>query len=126
MGLRYDFSALTNKIENMEKSVQKNVANNALNKGADVLLKVQIDKVPMDSGELVSSLDKTNIKGNGLKAKINIGIENGDKDTIRYGYYQEYGTENMVGKKWMKSAWNDGIKEASDAIKESIVNDLLK
>ncbi|EQK42913.1 hypothetical protein C672_1857 [[Clostridium] bifermentans ATCC 638] len=126
MGLKYDFSALIDKLDDMEKSIQKDVAKNALSKGADVLLKAQIEKAPIDSGELVSSLDKTNIKGNGLKAKINIGIENGDKDTIRYGYYQEYGTENMVGKKWMKSAWNEGIKEASDEIKESIVNDLLK
>ncbi|CEK33582.1 HK97-gp10 family putative phage morphogenesis protein [Paraclostridium sordellii] len=126
MGLTYDFGTLLDKLEEMEKKIQKDVAINALNKGADVILKSQIEKVPIDSGELTASLDKTNVKGNGNKAKINIGIENGDKDTIRYGYYQEYGTENMIGKKWMKSAWNEGIKEASETIKESIANDLLK
>lgn len=126
MGLKYDFSALLDKLEDMEKKIQKDVATNALNKGADVLLKAQIEKAPLDSGELTASLDKTNIKGNGLKSKINVGIENGDKDTVRYGYYQEYGTENMVGKKWMKSAWNESIKEANEAIKESIIKDLLK
>lgn len=126
MGLTYDFGTLLDKLEEMEKKIQKDVAINALNKGADVILKSQIEKVPIDSGELTASLDKTNVKGNGNKAKINIGIENGDKDIIRYGYYQEYGTENMIGKKWMKSAWNEGIKEASETIKESIANDLLK
>lgn len=117
---------MIDKLDDLERKAKGNIATNALNKGADVILKGQIEKAPEDSGKLKSSLDKTGIKGNGTKSKIQIGIENGDKDTLRYGYYQEYGTENMVGKKWMKSAWNDSIKKANEAIKESIIKDLLK
>lgn len=123
MGLEFDFSSVISKFEELERKVQKDISTNALNKGADIMLKAQIDNAPEDTGELKSSLDKKNLKI-GTNASIEVGINSGDEDVIRYGYYQEYGTESIVGNKWMKSAFNNSIKEASEAIKESIIKDL--
>lgn len=127
MGLEFDFSSVIAKFEELERKAQKEIATNALNAGADVILegpKGQKETAPKNTGELEESLDKGQVKGTGSKAKINVGIENANEDVVRYGFYQEYGTENMIGKKWMKSAWNNSIKEASEAIKKSIVKDL--
>ncbi|WP_270940884.1 HK97-gp10 family putative phage morphogenesis protein [Romboutsia lituseburensis] len=124
MGLEFDFSSVIAKFEELERKAQKDISTNALNKGAEILLEGQKETVPKDIGELEASLDKGKIKGAGTKAKITIGIENADEDVVRYGYYQEYGSEVMIGKKWMKEAWNKSIKQASEAIKESIVKDL--
>lgn len=124
MGLTCNFQDIIDKLEELERKAQKEISTNALNAGADILLEGQIETVPEDTGELKASLDKGKIKGSGTKSKITVGIESDNKDVIRYGYYQEYGTENMIGKKWMKKAWNKNIKQASEAIKESIIKDL--
>lgn len=126
MGLTHNFQDLIDKLEELERKCQKEITSNALNNGADVVLEGQKETVPKDTGELEKSLDKSKVKGSGTKAKINIGIENAKDREVTYGYYQEYGTENMIGKKWMKKAWNNKAKEALEAIKESIIDDLLK
>lgn len=124
MGLTCNFQEVIDRLEDLERKAQKDIATNALNKGAEILLEGQIETAPEDTGELKASLDKGKIKGSGIKSKITIGIENANEDVVRYGYYQEYGSEVMIGKKWMKQAWNKSIKQASEAIKESIVKDL--
>ncbi|MDB8794273.1 HK97 gp10 family phage protein [Romboutsia sp. 1001216sp1] len=124
MGLTHNLQEVLDRLEELERKAQKEIATNALNAGADILLEGQIETAPEDTGELKKSLDKGKIKGTGTKAKITVGIENASEDVVRYGYYQEYGTENMIGNKWMKKAWNKNIKQASEAIKESIVKDL--
>lgn len=125
MAINFDMSQLLDILDDLDKKVKKDISKNALNAGADVILEGQQANVPVDSGDLKESLDKGKVKG-GANAKINIGIEKGDKDTLRYGYYQEYGTESMIGKKWMKSAWNDSKDQALEKIKESIINDLIE
>jgi HK97 gp10 family phage protein len=125
VAINFDMSQLLDILDDLDKKVKKDISKNALNAGADVILEGQQANVPVDSGDLKESLDKGKVKG-GANAKINIGIEKGDKDTLRYGYYQEYGTESMIGKKWMKSAWNDSKDQALEKIKESIINDLIE
>lgn len=122
MGLECDMSSIMQRFEEMEKKAQKDLSKKALDKGSDIILQSQKETVPKDTGALEESLEKGNFKS-GNNASVEIGI-NGDEDVVRYGFYMEYGTENMVGKKWMKRAWNDSVNDAAEAIKESLKEDL--
>ena len=125
MGFEIDFSTLIDKLDEIEHKLKTEVIDNALEKGADVILKAQKEDVPVDTGNLQNSLGKGDKTGSGTNRKITVGIENGDDESIRYGYYQEYGTSDMVGKKWMKKAWNKSVSEANKAICESLAEDLF-
>lgn len=123
MGLEFDFSSVISKFEELERKVQKEISENALNAGADIPLQEEIDNSPEDTGELKANLGKKNLK-TGANASIEIGVNSSDRDIIARAYYTEFGSEVMIGKKWMKTAFNNSIKEASEAIKESIIKDL--
>ena len=125
MGFEIDFSALIDKLDEIERKLKTEVIDNALEKGADVILKAQKEAVPVDTGNLQGSLDKGDKTGSGTNRKITVGIENANDELIRYGYYQEYGTSDMVGKKWMKKAWNKSVSEANKVICESLAEDLF-
>ncbi len=126
MGFEIDFSELIDKLDEIERKLKTEIIDNALEKGADVILESQKETVPVDTGHLEQSLGKGKISGSGTNKKITVGIENGDDESIRYGYYQEYGTSDMVGKKWMKKAWNKSVSEANKAISESLAKDLFE
>lgn len=119
------FNTLTSKLEEMSKKASKEATDNALNKGADVILEAQNQSVPVDTSYLKSSLGKFDFKGTGAERKVDIGIASNSDRVVTYGYYQEYGTSSMVGKKWMKKAWEKSVKKASDAIKQSLKDDLF-
>ncbi|HJF34497.1 MAG TPA: HK97 gp10 family phage protein [Clostridium perfringens] len=128
MALTFDFDELYNKLEVLDKKVSNEVIENALNKGAEVVLQAQKETVPVrkgpEGGNLKRSLNKGKISGSGTKKKISIGIENAKERELIYGYYQEYGTSSMVGKKWMKRAWQQSVKKANEEIEKSLADDL--
>ena len=126
MGLEIDFSTLIDKLDEIERKLKTEVIDNALEKGADIILKAQKKTVPVDTGHLEQSLGKGKISGSGTNKKISIGIENGNDESIRYGYYQEYGNSSMNGRKWMKKALNSSVSEANKAIGESLAKDLFE
>ena len=125
MGFEIDFSELIDKLDEIERKLKTEVIDNALEKGADIILKAQKEAVPIDTGNLQDSLDKGDKTGSGTNRKITVGIENGNEESISYGYYQEYGTSDMIGKKWMKKAWNKSVREANRKISESLAEDLF-
>ena len=126
MGLEIDFSTLIDKLDEIERKLKTEVIDNALEKGADIILEAQKETVIVDTGHLERSLGKGEISGSGTNKKISIGIEDGDEDSIRYGYYQEYGNSSMNGRKWMKKAWNTSVSEANKVIVESLAKDLFE
>lgn len=125
MGFEIDFSELIDKLDEIERKLKTEVIDNALEKGADVILEAQKEAVPIDTGNLQDSLDKGDKTGSGTNRKITIGIQNTDDESIRYGYYQEYGNSSMNGRKWMKKAWNKSVSEANKVIGESLAKDLF-
>lgn len=122
MGIETNMSSLISRLENIEKKAQKDIAKNGLNKGADILKNGCMETCPKDTHHLEESIDKADYKG-GSNSSIKVKIV-GDEDVKRYGYYQEFGTEKMVGKKWMKQASIKYKGEAVNAMAESIFNDL--
>lgn len=125
MGLNADFSEALRAIERMQKKASKEMIDNALEKGAEPILKAQETTVPVgDTGRLKRSLGKGKKTGSGSNRKIHVGIQNAQDREVTYGYYQEHGTRRMSGKKWMKQAWNKSKSQANEEIKKSIVRDL--
>lgn len=125
MSLDVDFSEALRTIERMQKKASKEMIDNALEKGAEPILKAQQQTVPVgDTGKLKDSLGKDNKSGSGGNRKIKVGIQNANGRAVTYGYYQEHGTRRMLGKKWMKQAWNKSKSQANEEIKKSIVKDL--
>ena len=126
MGFEIDFSELIDKLDEIERKLKTEVIDNALEKGANIILEAQKKTVPVDTGNLQDSLDKGDKTGSGTNRKITIGIQNTDDESIRYGYYQEYGNSSINGRKWMKKAWNKLVSEANKAIVESLAEDLFE
>ncbi|MDK2587461.1 HK97 gp10 family phage protein [Romboutsia sedimentorum] len=125
MGLTFDMSKVLEKLDNLEKKAKNDMSKNALNKGADIMKSTIKANIPVDTGALQESIDKSNVKG-GANPKINVGLIDADADVIRYGNAQEFGTESMVAKKFMKKSFIESKGEVLETIKESIVNDLLE
>ncbi|GAA0863546.1 HK97-gp10 family putative phage morphogenesis protein [Paraclostridium tenue] len=122
MGLEFDMKKVMKRFEDMEKKSKSELAKNGLNKGADILVEGSRITCPKDTHKLEESINKTDYKS-GKNPSIKVTIV-GDEDVKRYGYYQEHGTESMVGKKWMKKAGLQYKSEALEKMAESIFIDL--
>lgn len=124
MSLDFDFSGLEKKLQNLSKKASREVIDQALDAGGEVLLDEMKENVPVDSGELKASLGEIRKSGSGLSRKSVIGIKSDDRKVIERGYYQEHGTRRMVAKKWMKRSSQKSKKEAIQAVANSLKESL--
>ena len=125
MALEFNFGDLEQKLNSLSRKASNELTDKALQEGGNVILEEMNINVPVDTGLLKSRLD-TKFKGSNINRKIDVGILNNKDRIATYGYYQEYGSRNMTGKKWIKKSWQKSIKEASNKIGEVIVNEILK
>ena len=125
MALEFNFGDLEQKLNNLSRKLSNELTDKALQKGGDIVLNEMIENVPYKTGLLQSRLD-TKFKGSNINRKIDVGILNNKDRVATYGYYQEYGSRKMTGKKWMKKSWQKSIKKASDEIGKVVVNEILK
>ena len=125
MALEFNFGDLEQKLNNLSRKVSNELTDKALQKGGDIVLEEMNKNVPVDTGLLKSRLD-TKFKGSNINRKVDVGILNNKDRIATYGYYQEYGSRKMTGKKWMKKSWQKSIKKASDEISKVVVNEILK
>jgi HK97 gp10 family phage protein len=125
MALEFSFGDLEQKLNNLSRKLSNELTDKALQKGGDIVLEEMNKNVPVDTGLLKSRLD-TKFKGSNINRKIDVGILNNKDRIATYGYYQEYGSRRMTGKKWMKKSWQKSIKKASDEIGKVVVNEILK
>ena len=117
MSLDFDMSQLKKKLASLEKKVANKVTRDSLNAGADEMLKTQKAQAPKDTGKLRDSLEKS-------KVKTKKGTMNASEEVQRYGYYQHYGSRGKLGTFWMDEAYQKGIDNSLDAIKETIAKGL--
>ena len=124
MSLEFDMSQLKKKLDSLEKKVANKISKESLEAGADVMLKSQKAEAPKDTGKLRDSLGKSKVKTEKGAKKIDIGTMNASEEVQRYGYYQHYGSRGKLGTYWMDEAYQKGINNSIDAIKETIVKGL--
>lgn len=120
MSLDFDMSQLKKKLDSLEKKVANKVTRDSLNAGADEMLKAQKAQAPKDTGKLRDSLEKSKVKTKKGTKKIDIGTMKASEEVQRYGYYQHYGSRGKLGTFWMDEAYQKGIDNSLDAIKETI------
>jgi len=125
VALEFNFGDLEQKLNNLSRKLSNELTDKALQKGGDIVLEEMNKNVPVDTGLLKSRLD-TKFKGSNINRKVDVGILNNKDRIATYGYYQEYGSRKMTGKKWMKKSWQKSIKKASDEIGKVVVNEILK
>ena len=125
MALEFNLGDLEQKLNNLSRKLSNELTDKALQKGGDIVLEEMNKNVPVDTGLLKSRLD-TKFKGSNINRKIDVGILNNKDRIATYGYYQEYGSRRMTGKKWIKKSWQKSIKKASDEIGKVVVNEILK
>ena len=125
MALEFNFGDLEQKLNNLSRKASNELTDKALQEGGNIVLEEMNENVPYKTGLLKSRLD-TKFKGSNINRKIDVGILNNKDRIATYGYYQEYGSRRMTGKRWMKKSWQKSIKKASDKIGEVIVNEILK
>jgi len=125
VALEFNFGDLEQKLNNLSRKLSNELTDKALQKGGDIVLEEMNKNVPVDTGLLKSRLD-TKFKGSNINRKIDVGILNNKDRIATYGYYQEYGSRRMTGKKWIKKSWQKSIKKASDEIGKVVVNEILK
>ena len=125
MSLEFNFGDLEQKLLGLSRKASNELTDTALQAGGDVVLNEMAKNVPVDTGFLKSRLD-TKMKGANIKRAIDVGILNNSDRTATYGYYQEYGSRKMVGKKWMKKSWVNSVGKAREKIGEVIVREILK
>ena len=123
--IEFNFGDLEQKLNSLSRKASNELTDKALQEGGNVVLEEMNKNVPVDTGLLKSRLD-TKFKGSNINRKIDVGILNNKDRIATYGYYQEYGSRRMTGKKWMKKSWQKSVKEASSKIGEVIVNEILK
>ena len=125
MALDFNFGDLEQKLTGLSRKVSNELTDKALEAGGDIVLNEMVKNVPVDTGFLRSRLD-IKMKGSNINRKADVGILNNQDKSATYGYYQEYGTARMVGKKWMKKSYQNSSKEAKEEISKVIVNEILK
>ena len=124
MGFDLDTSRLRQKLELMNKRMAKETLDKALEAGSQVITVAMEETVPVDTGELKSSLGKIRIEGSNLDRRILTGINSDKREVIERGYYQENGHSTMIGKKWMKRASLKSKKQAVQKMVETLQEEL--
>ena len=125
MALEFNFGDLEQKLNGLSKKASNELTDKALQAGGEVVLEEMNKNVPVDTGLLKSRLD-TKFKGSNINRKIDVGILNNKDRIATYGYYQEYGSRHMTGKKWMKKSWQATRESAKEEISKVVVNEILK
>lgn len=129
MGLEFDFNSITKRISNLDKNVQKNITKKALTNAAKITkeeLKKEVELKAYDTGALYESIDISDVKSRGTKEFIYVGSISDNRKIVERLYYNEYGTDKMVGKKLLKNTAKRTKGEATDAIIETIQEELNK
>ena len=81
---------------------------------------------PVDTSALKKSLGEIKKEGSKTNRKIHLGSTSTNRKIVERAYYQEYGNSSMNGKKWMKKSYNKSKDEATDAIANSLADNLFK
>ncbi|CEK34341.1 phage protein, HK97 gp10 family,Bacteriophage protein of unknown function (DUF646) [[Clostridium] sordellii] len=129
MGIEFDFNSIVKKLNNLDKNVQKNITQKALTNAAKITkeeLKKEVELKAYDTGALYESIDISDVKSRGTKEFIYVGSISDNRKIVERLYYNEYGTDKMVGKKLLKNTAKRTKGEATDAIIETIQEELNK
>ena len=126
MSLSFSLEEFEEAILEVGKKMSETIIDDALQEGAKPMIERMIENVPKDSHELKNSIGVTKLDGSKINRKIHIGSDSDDREIIERSYYQEYGTKNMNGTKWISKSYNEAKKSAADEIAKHLKVNLFK
>lgn len=126
MAMEFNMSALTKKLGEIEKKVANKATKNALEAGAEIMLKSQKKLVPEDTGELKDSLSKGKIKTKKGSKRIDIGTMDAPEEQKKYGYYVNFGSRGKAGTFFMEESYEQAKEESYEAIKNTLAEEIMK
>ena len=126
MGLIFNIEELEDALVGISKKASEQILDKALDAGAKPVLKSMDKNAPVDTSALKKSLGEIKKEGSKTNRKIHLGSTSTNRKIVERAYYQEYGNSSMNGKKWMKKSYNKSKDEATDAIANSLADNLFK
>lgn len=127
MAIEFNSKELISKLNDLDKNLSKEIADEALTSGGNIVLeslKKEVHEKVYDTGELYKSLGLGKISGQREGRKIKIGSQSEKREIVERNYYNEYGTRFMVGKKHNEVAFKNSKKEAIKEIGNSLSKSL--
>lgn len=123
--LEFDSKQVMRALQELDKKVANKLGKEALREGAEPIYEQMLKNVPVakvNGGLLKSSIQigKTTGSVQNGTMKIKVGINPAMYEQVKYGFYQEYGTSVMLGKRWMARAWTNGVKESNEVLIKAI------
>jgi HK97 gp10 family phage protein len=94
--------------------------------GADVILEGMLRRVPVLTGNLKNSLDRSEPKADGNVRFVEIGMGRKgsvDAETARYGNVMEYGSSSAQAQPYIRPAFDEDRTAARKAQRESLKKD---
>ena len=125
MAMEFNISTLTKKLCEIEKKVANKATKNALEAGAQVMLKAQKKLVPEDTEALKDSLSKGKIKSKKGSKRIDIGTMDAPEEQ-KYGYYVNFGSRGKAGTFFMEESFEQAKEESYEAIKNTLAEEIMK
>jgi HK97 gp10 family phage protein len=94
------------------------VAGQALEEGAEVLLEGMRKRVPKDTHNLEENLERTEVRQDGNVSYVDVGLsKDADAKTARYGNAQEYGSSNMQAQPYIRPTLDEDMSKARKAMR---------
>lgn len=124
MSLEINTDDLMKKLQSLQKKMSNKISKEALEAGANVMLKSQKAEAPYDTGELKKSLDKSKVKTKKGSKSIDIGTMKAPKEVQKYAYCQNYGFRGVLGTYFMEEAYEKGAPASLEVMKKTIANGL--
>ena len=123
MAVRYKFEipkGLYTWMEDLQKAGADvdAVADEMLLAGGQVILDEMIRRVPKLTGNLEKHLTISEVKREGNRHWVTIGLDKPDANTARYGNAQEFGTSSMPAQPYLRPAFDEGARKAYGAMKK--------
>ena len=112
---------LIKQFEKLEDDMRNAVVNNAIDKAGDAVMADAKANVPVDTGELRDSIEKTLRQGNkGGVVEVGSNIGSSAQAHGYYAFFVEYGTSKMPPKPYLRPALDKNKATATDLIKKEI------
>lgn len=130
-GFKVDFHELEAMMKEMERKVQKEMAQKVLEPAGEIVAKGIKESIVKDdlveTGKLRDSIGVHSQTGNGTNSKIKVGIRKGtDQEVFRYGMTHNYGSKRgqYPAHHFLDKGFHKTRAKAEEKIKEGIIKEL--
>lgn len=119
-------------LKELDQDIQKKVARAATNAGAQVIKRLALQKVPVDTGNLKKHIvaRRQRRPDRKLTSQHAVTVRHKGKGVVgspyQVGIFNEFGTVKMSAKPWMRPAFEQGKHQAMEAMLKRLRDRIAK